>query len=101
MTKKPAKKRKSAKKAKGTVHVGQHRLLKIAKAADKLAKKADKADVAEGLRKVLGKPKETVFLKMSHSKFQKLKSFVAQHPSLAKHMDDCDCDENDPFCVCT
>lgn len=99
MTKKPAKK-KSAKKA--TVHVGQHRLLKIAEAADKIAAKAaDKADVPEGLRRALGKTKETVFIKMSWSRFQKLKEFVADHPSLAKHLDDCDCDENDPFCVCT
>lgn len=94
MAKKTGKAKKSTMKSKGTVHVGRHRLLKIAKAADK-------ADVAEGLRKALGKPKETVFVKMSHSRFQKLKTFVSQHPSLAKHLDDCDCDENDPFCVCT
>lgn len=94
MAKTVGKKKKSAKQARTTVHIGKHRLEKIAKAADK-------ADVGDDLQKVLGKTTETVFVKMGHSKFKKLKTFIAQHPTLAKHLDDCDCDENDPFCVCT
>ena len=93
MARKSAKK-KSAKKTKATVHVGMHRLVKIAKAADK-------AGVGKAFKKVLGKNKETVFVKMDRDRFQKLKGFVALHPNLARHLDDCDCDENDPFCVCT
>jgi hypothetical protein len=94
MARKSAKKKKSAKKAKATVHVAMHRLAKIARVADK-------AGVGKELKKTLGKNKETVFVQMDRDRFQNLKSFVAPHPSLAKHLDDCDCDENDPFCVCT
>jgi hypothetical protein len=84
--------KKPAKKAKATVHVGMHRLEKIAKAADK-------AGIGKDFKKALGKNKETVFVKMDRARFHKLKNFVALHPTLT-HLDDCDCDPNDPFCIC-
>ena len=87
MAKKPTKKKKSARKAKATIHVAMHRL-------EKMAKAADKAGVGDAFKKTLGKNKETVFVKMDRDRFQKLKDF-------GPHLDDCDCDENDPFCVCT
>jgi hypothetical protein len=90
MAKKAGKKR-STKKAKATVHFTTQRLAKIAKVAHK-------AGVRDGFNKTLGKSKEIVFVRMSRSKLQKLKDL---HPKIAKHLDDCDCDENDPFCVCT
>jgi hypothetical protein len=92
VVKKPAKKNKSAKKAKATVHVGVHRLEKIKKAAAK-------AGVGKDFRNVLSKNKKTVVVQMDRNKFHELKGLIAKH-GLAPHLEDCDCKKGDPFCIC-
>jgi hypothetical protein len=67
---------------------------------EKIKKAADKAGLGKDFEKALGKNKETIFIRMDRKRFDKLKGFVASHPKLAPHMDDCDCDPNDPFCIC-
>lgn len=89
--KKPAKKKKSAKKAKATVHVGVHRLKKIKKAAAK-------AGVGKDFKKALSNNKKTVVVQMDRNKFHQLKGLVEKHG--LPHLDDCDCKPGDPFCIC-
>lgn len=89
--KKPAKKKKSAKKAKATVHVGVDRLEQIKKAATE-------AGVAKHFKKALSKNKKTVVVQMDRSKFHQLKGLAEKHG--LPHLDDCDCKPNDPFCIC-
>jgi transcription elongation factor GreA-like protein len=93
VVKKPAKKKKA-----GKVHVGMQSMQKLAAAAHK-------AGHGEAFEKLMGKHKETVFVQMNHTKFDKLKTFVKSKPELAKHsvarsLSACDCKDDDPFCFC-
>jgi hypothetical protein len=94
MVKKPAKKKKSAKKAKAkpTVHVGVDRLEKIKKAVAK-------ARVGKHFKNALSKSKKTVVVQMDRNKFHELKGLIATH-GLGPHLEDCDCKKGDPFCIC-
>jgi hypothetical protein len=97
VVKNAAKKKKAAKKA-GKVHVGIQSMQKLEAAAQR-------AGHGEAFKKLMGKNKETVFVQMNQTKFDKLKTFVNSKPALANHsvaksLTDCDCDPNDPFCFC-
>ena len=86
--------KKSATKSKSThVHVDEKRL-------EKLKTAAHRAGVAKDFRQALGKTKKKVFVQIERKKFKELKKLAAKHAHLDTHLSDCDCDPNDPFCIC-